>query len=146
MRTSPSHHPSLTDVFTPLIRSSCPPSLDSLLIHGTSDETVPVPDVGYYLNALTSRADRRAGQTQVHLVEDAGHMFKGQYDEVVNVVLQWYTSRRALQQGNTGGTRVTAEETAEVGMLERAWREGISAVHAHASANAAKADSDRERL
>lgn len=109
--------------------SQFPADIDCLLIHGTADETVPCPDVGFYLNALTARADRVAGQTQLHLVEKGNHMFKGHYDEVAAIVTQWYRSRRHSEPSaaSTEPAQMALEASQEEDVLERSWNESAQA-------------------
>lgn len=99
-----------------------PAASPCLLLHGTSDETVPCADVGYYLNLLNGRADRvqaaatNTALTQVHLVEGGNHMFRGKYQEVVDIITNWYRSQRpsvgtAVYQDGDSNTAATAAST-----------------------------------
>ncbi|CAO1625655.1 unnamed protein product [Sympodiomycopsis kandeliae] len=109
------------------IVSRFPKDIDCLLLHGTKDETVPCADVAYYLNALISRSDRNPGQTQIHLVEDANHMFKGHYEEVAGVITQWYRSRNPSQVVGPSSAREPAqmalEASQEADVFENSWQD-----------------------
>ncbi|KAN0064833.1 hypothetical protein ACQY0O_001890 [Thecaphora frezii] len=65
-----------------------PTQTDVLLIQGTKDQTVPVSDAGYYINALTS-PPRRPGSATLHLLDDADHNYKQKYPELVHTIAHW---------------------------------------------------------
>ncbi|CAD6922423.1 unnamed protein product [Tilletia controversa] len=96
---------------------------DYLLVMGTADKMVPTSDVGFYMNALTSRAGRRPGSVQMHLVEHADHNFVGHYDEVVETILSWLRARQAEKeagqhQGSSNGDEGRAAADANVADLD----------------------------
>ncbi|UZJ55448.1 hypothetical protein CBS101457_004768 [Exobasidium rhododendri] len=70
-----------------------PEGTDCLIMQGTDDKTVPSADAGYYLNKLNEK-ERRPGSTQLQLVDDADHNFRGKYDQVVDYICDWLQARK----------------------------------------------------
>ncbi|EPQ30370.1 uncharacterized protein PFL1_01896 [Pseudozyma flocculosa PF-1] len=103
-----------------------PTKTDVLLVSGTADETVPVSDSAYYINALTG-PHRRPGSASLRLIDDANHNFKGHYDELVDIIVTWLQSRLDLSRQGTaaaGGIRdhdLRAETT-----LQKSWESSSS--------------------
>ncbi|CAD6897551.1 unnamed protein product [Tilletia controversa] len=115
---------------------------DYLLVMGTADKMVPTSDVGFYMNALTSRAGRRPGSVQMHLVEHADHNFVGHYDEVVETILSWLRARQAEKeagqhQGSSNGDEGRAAADANVADLD------LTGVPSRATATAGVAGSGK---
>lgn len=57
--------------------SRFPSEQDVLLVQGSSDQTVPTADCGYYINTLNAMR-RRNNSTNLRLIDEADHNFKGQ--------------------------------------------------------------------
>ncbi|KIJ96163.1 hypothetical protein K443DRAFT_134214 [Laccaria amethystina LaAM-08-1] len=76
---------------TSLVWDRFPHSTDAITIHGLSDKTVPPYDALIYSQALGSRTP---GTHTLCLLEDADHNFTGRQDEVVDVILHWWETRK----------------------------------------------------
>ncbi|KAF5380752.1 hypothetical protein D9757_007164 [Collybiopsis confluens] len=83
---------------TSFVWDSFPASPDVLTIHGLSDQAVPSYDAIIYARALSERSP---GTHSLHLMEDADHNFTGRQDEVVDAILDWWSSQqqRSLKSG-----------------------------------------------
>lgn len=69
---------------------------DCLLLHGSSDGTVPFQDAYAYLDKLQANMQppRRPESTQLQIIDGADHTFKGHFDDVVQASCAWLADRR----------------------------------------------------
>ncbi|KAI0060376.1 ectomycorrhiza-regulated esterase [Artomyces pyxidatus] len=83
---------------TAVVWDQFPLETDVLTIHGMADQTVPAYDATLYARALGARTP---GTHNLHLMEGADHNLTGKHEEVVETILEWWSSRqrRDLRSG-----------------------------------------------
>lgn len=54
-------------------------------------------DAKYYLEQLQRDTRRHPDSQQLQIVEEADHMFKGQTQAVVTMIVKWYAHRKAFK-------------------------------------------------
>jgi uncharacterized protein len=73
-----------------------PTEVDTLLVHGTKDVTVPFQDAFAYMEKLKDHMQppRRNASTDLELIEGADHTFKGHFDTLIKISCDYLNRRR----------------------------------------------------
>ncbi|GAA93436.1 uncharacterized protein L969DRAFT_52393 [Mixia osmundae IAM 14324] len=71
---------------TRYVETEFPEKTHVLIVHGTSDEVVPVEDGKIYSEVLNKRTN---GKCSLALIEGANHNFHGQTEAVVDAIMHW---------------------------------------------------------
>ncbi|WFC98383.1 dTMP kinase [Malassezia yamatoensis] len=75
---------------TPKYVKCVPPSVQVYILHGTSDQIVPMIDSASFVNVLTAQTGRQPGTVRLDLLEGCDHNYSGNFRSMVTEqILQW---------------------------------------------------------